>query len=385
LGAKKKIDLSLCALTACVMTVYNVLPTILPIYLSYSPFSASPAEIGLLTAVPSLTSLLFRIPFGILSDKKGKKPILAISLFSAAASSVMFYYSKDVSMIIFSSIVYGISTSTFVPVSLSIISGLYVAEEQQKPLALFTFASAIGVVLGPTILSFFLLFVEIKDGFILSLIILLLGLGVFALGFRDSMETQESPLDFKHSFSRILRNSNIVASSLILSCSMLAMNAVTTFLPVLLIEQLNLDPRLGVTLIMIRSFSIIIMRALILMNIQNRIGVKRFVIAALFLNLGVPLISLGRNFFDMVTPVTLSGLAHGALYPLSSYIVSKETNPEDAGLANSYFMLIVDATGFLSSALLGIVAEISNLSLVFIFGGITSAVGALISFLSLRI
>jgi MFS family permease len=367
------------------MIVYNVLPIVLPIYLSYPPFSASPAEIGLLTAMPALASLLLRIPFGILSDKKGKKPILAMSLFSAAASSMMFYYSKDVSMLIFSGIVYGISSSTFVPVSLSIISGLYIAEEQQKPLALFTFASAIGVVLGPTILSFFLLYAEVKDGFILSLIFILLGLGVFALGFRNSMEIQDSPLDFKHSFSRIVRNSNIAISSFILSCSMLALNAVTTFLPVLLIEQLNLDPRLSVTLIMVRSFSIIIMRALILMDIQNRIGVKRFVAAAMLLNLGIPFIYIGRNFFDMVIPVALSGLAHGALYPLSSYIVSKETSPEDAGLANSYFMLIVDAASFLSSALLGIVAEISDLSLVFIIGGTMSAVGALVSFLSLRI
>lgn len=367
------------------MTVYNLLPIILPIYLSYAPFSASPAEIGLLIAVPALTSLLFRIPFGILSDKRGKKPILAISLFSAAASSVMFYYSRDVSMLILSSLVYGISNSTFVPVSLSIISGLYVEEEQQKPLALFTFASAIGVVLGPTILSVFLLFAEVRDGFILSLIILLPSLGVFALGFRDSMETQDTPLNFKRSFTRILRNSNIITSSLILSCSMVAINAVGTFLPVLLIEQLNLDPRLGVTLIVIRSFGIIIMRTLILMNIQNKIGVKRFIIAALLLNLGVPLIALGRGFLDMVIPVALSGLAHGALYPLSSYIVSKETGPGDAGLANSYFMLIVDAASFASSALLGIVAEFSSLPLVFVIGGVTSAVGALFSILSLRI
>lgn len=367
------------------MTVYNVLPIVLPIYMSYAPFYASPEEIGLLAAVPTFTSLLLRIPFGILSDKKDKKLILAISLVSGTASFVLFYYSKSILLLVLASIVYGISVSTFIPISLSIISSLYKREEQEKSLGLYTFASAIGVVLGPAILNIFFVFAGVQDSFILSLVIALLGLGAFALGFRDSIKTQRVSQNLNKSLKKILRNSNIMGSSLAYSCSGLTMNAVSTFLPVLLINELGLDPKLSVPLITIRSFFVIITRTLILLNVQNKIGTKRFIIIGLFLHSGIFLIAFGHNFFDMIIPVALSGLGHGILYPTTSYVISKEVNQEEVGLANSYYTLIADGAGFLSCALLGIMAEELGLSLVFVTLGLISVVGVFASFVLVRI
>jgi len=287
--------------------------------------------------------------------------------------------------LIFSGVLYGISSSTFVLASLSMIGGLSGEKEKQRLLVLFTLSSAIGAVLGPAFLSILLLFTEIKNAFILSLILVLFSLCLFYFGIKGFSEARNTSPSFKASLGRILRNRNIIASSIILACSSLALNVVNTFLPVLLIDKLSLNPELAVTFFAIRSFMFIFMRLLILLNIQDKIGVKRFLIMTLLLHSGLAAVAFSHDVVGLLLPVVLSGLAHGAIYPMSSYVVSKAASPEETGLANAFFMFIVDASNFLSSVLLGLVAEVLDISLVFIIGGMVPIAGALVSAIMIRI
>ena len=146
-------------------------------------------------------------------------------------------------------------------------------------------------------------------------------------------------------------------TSVVLSCSRLALIAVTTFLPVYLLMELDQDPKLTVILITIRSLMFIFMRFMLVRNIQDKIGLKRMVVFSLFLHSVISLLAISNDFISMVTPVVISGLAHGALYPLTSYIVSLSSTSEVSGLTNAYFMFLTDTALFSGSILFGFIAE----------------------------
>lgn len=140
-----------------------------------------------------------------------------------------------------------------------------------------------------------------------------------------------------------------------------------------------MDPEININFIIIRSLMIVMMRVLIFLNVQNRIGIKRFSTLALFLNLALSLITFRGQYYDVLFAVSLSGLAHGAIYPIASYLVSRSVKSNELGLANALLFLFVDAFRSSSLILFGIFAEIFTVSHLFLFTGLISVVGAIIS------
>lgn len=132
---------------------------LLPVFALYTHkiASATPALIGLALGIYGVTQACCQIPFGILSDRLGRKPILAVGLILLGLGSVVAAISHSIYWIIIGRALQG--TGAIGSTILATIADLTRDEDRSKAMALvgmtigFSFAAAL--ILGPAINAWF--------------------------------------------------------------------------------------------------------------------------------------------------------------------------------------------------------------------------------------
>ena len=114
---------------------------------------ATPTLIGIVIGGYALTQMLFQIPFGVMSDKFGRKGTIIFGLLIFAIGSIICALSTDIYTLIFGRLLQG--AGSIGAVVTAMISDL--VKEQQRPKAMavmgssIAFAFAISMIAGPTI------------------------------------------------------------------------------------------------------------------------------------------------------------------------------------------------------------------------------------------
>ncbi len=122
-----------------------VIPTLPFIALKYQ---ASPFVIGLLMASYSLFQFLAAPILGQLSDKYGRKPVLAISLLGSALGYFLIAVANNLWLIFVSRIIDGI-TGGNISVAQAYIADITQGKERTKAMGLIGMAFGLGFILGP--------------------------------------------------------------------------------------------------------------------------------------------------------------------------------------------------------------------------------------------
>ena len=114
---------------------------------------ATPTLVGIVIGGYALTQMLFQIPFGVMSDKFGRKGTIIFGLLIFAIGSIICALSTDIYSLIFGRLLQG--AGSIGAVVTAMISDL--VKEQQRPKAMavmgssIAFAFAISMIAGPTI------------------------------------------------------------------------------------------------------------------------------------------------------------------------------------------------------------------------------------------
>jgi len=361
-----------------------MLSTTLPIYASDPPFFSSPAQVGIIFSASAIVALLLRVPLGILSDRLGRKTVFLTSLVANLVSFLIFYTATNTLTLLIASALKGIESAIFVPTMLATISDLFSGQRKQEVLGFYTLSSAVGIFLGPFIISLLLTVTDLRTTFFVALMIELVVILFSFLRIRSFRFPYRPQTGIRKSIGRILSNKDIIGSTFALSTSVFALTAVTVFLPFFTDQRLGLDPARVVTLFTIRSFALVSMRTLTVLRLQDKIEVKRLILVSLLLHSGISLIPISQNYYELILPLLLSGIAHGVLYPTTAYIVSESTMSKESGLANAFYMLALDLASFLGPLLLGLAAEKFSISLVFLVGAVAPLLGILVSYLTIK-
>ncbi|MCS7083362.1 MAG: MFS transporter [Aquificaceae bacterium] len=94
------------AVAVRMLGIFLLLPVLSPYASSLS--GATPALVGLSVGIYGLSQSLLQVPFGYLSDIFGRKPIIAIGLFSYIVGSFMCAAASDVRFLVFGRLVQGV-------------------------------------------------------------------------------------------------------------------------------------------------------------------------------------------------------------------------------------------------------------------------------------
>ena len=168
---------------------------------------ATPTLIRIVIGGYALTQMLFQIPFGVMSDKFGRKGTIIFGLLIFAIGSIICALSTDIYTLIFGRLLQG--AGSIGAVVTAMISDL--VKEQQRPKAMavmgssIAFAFAISMIAGPTIGAAF----GVESLFYITLFLALASIFV-------SMKFDKNPPQITHTYKEkaklgeILGNPNLI-------------------------------------------------------------------------------------------------------------------------------------------------------------------------------
>jgi DHA1 family tetracycline resistance protein-like MFS transporter len=128
-------------------TGFGMIIPLLPFYAE--TFQAGSAALGVLIASFPLMQFIFSPILGRISDNVGRKPVLAISILTSAASFVFFAIANSFLILLLSRIVAGLATET--AVAQAYIADITGKEERASGMGKVGAAHAAGFIVGPAI------------------------------------------------------------------------------------------------------------------------------------------------------------------------------------------------------------------------------------------
>ena len=132
-----------------VMLGYGMVMPIMPFYIEH--FGAGGTELGWLMSTYSLMQLICAPIWGVLSDRYGRKPILAIGVLGYAITLFMFGLAKTFAMLFIARSLSGILSSATMPTAMAYIGDNTPQKEKSKGMGQLGAMVGVGVILGPLV------------------------------------------------------------------------------------------------------------------------------------------------------------------------------------------------------------------------------------------
>ena len=215
---------------------------VLPVFVLYSEDlqGATSVLIGLAIGIYGLSQALFQIPFGSLSDRFGRKPLILLGLGLFLAGSVVAAMATDIYTMIFGRFLQG--SGAIASVLMALISDLTSEDSRTKAMAMVGMSIGVSfslaLVLGPLIASFS----GLSGIFWCTAAMAFLGM-VWLLWFvpnpAQSIRNRESRV-FKDQLSGVLRQPELLRLDLGIFVLHMILTAIFIAVPVSLIEQAEL-------------------------------------------------------------------------------------------------------------------------------------------------
>jgi len=112
-------------------------------------FVLSNMEIGLISAIPSLVSVLFTLPVGWMSDRYGARRLVALSVGMAAAGAAVAGFTVSPAMYIVGLVLMTLTSTFYHPPSHSYTARMVEVGERSKAMGFLNAGGTFGVALGP--------------------------------------------------------------------------------------------------------------------------------------------------------------------------------------------------------------------------------------------
>ncbi|WP_100623288.1 MFS transporter [Candidatus Coxiella mudrowiae] len=261
---------SLAAIMAFRMLGLFMLLPVFSLYAKQIPF-ATPALIGIALGIYGLLQACFQIPFGMLSDHIGRKPVITAGLILLGVGSILAALSHSIYGIIIGRALQGAGAigSTI----LAMIADLTRDEERSKAMALvgmvIGFSFAIALIIGPVINTWF----QLKGIFWTTVIFATLGIILLYTVVPTPPQPLPHPEVKSESgyFKKVIRSSALLRLDLGIFSLHCILTAMFIGLPIILSQVINLSEHEQVSLyLIILLFAFIIAMPLIILSEKKR-------------------------------------------------------------------------------------------------------------------
>ena len=213
---------------------------ILPVFALYATGldGHTPFLIGLAIGIYGLTQAVLQIPFGLASDRIGRKPVIAVGLLIFAAGSVIAATASSLWMVILGRAVQGAGA---IPAAvMAMVADLTREEQRSKAMA------AIGMSIGASfVLS--LILGPVLDGLIgvpgifwITGLFALLAIGIILFAVPTPVRTQKRTGNLRKDFARILRDRQLLRLDAGVFVLHLVMTAMFVVLPGSIAQTMDL-------------------------------------------------------------------------------------------------------------------------------------------------
>ena len=323
--------------------------------------------IGFIVSVSTMTGMLLKPVFGILSDRWGRKVWLLVAtiLFSGTPFLYQFVTTEQELMVL--RLFHGISTAIFGPVSLAYVAGIN-ARGLGARIAYFGMSRLLASLTAPLIAGILLTFLNFQTVFLLIGFCSLFGMIPIFLLSENLVEKPQKKVSiinyFFTSFKYSIKIPTIWLAGFLELMVYLTIYAVKAFLPLFIISQE------GGTVLQAGLFFFMQELAHVLFRpvggkLSDKYGQPLIII------LGMVLLSLGLYLLTNLTdnlfllPAILFGIGQGLIFPSSVALLSKSARGNYLGAAMGFYGALRNFGKVIGPIIAGMLLSVFSYAIVF--------------------
>lgn len=332
-------------------------------------------QVNLIDTVRSTMSILLLVPFGILSDRYGRRPMIVYPRAIMFVGTLIRAFATDPNHLILASFIGGFAGGSYFPVLLSMIADIAEPEERQEAISTLFLFSSIGMVSGPLIATFLLKQPQITLRNIYQItaiaqICVLIYLAILIRETKPQTKKSAKSESLPH-IKKLIRETSFQDLIIMAFLYNFYHSIFRTYIPIYGRVNLNLTDAEVASFNLYRNLGVMLIR-LSSATFLIRVPIIHLLISVLALGGLTGLIApFTNNYTIIVVVLFLSGVSFGAFRILSTTLVAKNSIPENRGIANS-LLDFGQSTGNFIKILTSSIAENMGLTPVFILGGVTS-------------
>jgi MFS family permease len=355
----------------------SVLIPVIPLY--SSGLSASISEIGVIVALLSYGTALFMIPFGLLSDRVGRRTLLVIGLIISAICPFLYSFTTTITQLSLLRALHGIGLAAQIPVTIAAVLDLSPANQRGKALGWYTTATQSGLMVGPVIGGYLLNSLSFSAVFITSSIFSVAGLIIVLLRSREIPQRKVDTIGGSLTFNW-LKQKALYGAILTPFAISLGLGTVNAYMPIYC-KGFDISV-IGAGLIITLAYASSAMLRVFAGSVSDKIGRKPMILTGLALS--AIMIGLIANFNTLISLSIVAfcfGIGMGIVQPSSMALTADLASDKSRGLAIGMFTSLYQFGSAVGPTVMGAVAASSNLQLMFLTCGISLAFCLLIIYI----
>ena len=359
------------------ITGYGIIIPLLPYYAS--EFDAGPAALGVLIASFAVMQFFFSPLLGRVSDSKGRKPILLLSLFVSFVGFTIFSFANSFLMLLLSRIIAGIATER--TVAQAYIADITDDKMRTKELGKIGAALGAGFIIGPAMGGVLSTFSYSIAGYAAMLLTIVNIFFVFYFLSEPNREREQS-IEFSGYFSGLsdsLKKPLLGPTLLILFIVTFAFSTIPVIVPLLGLELFNFDSfQLSIVFIYIGLIQIL-MQGFLISWLSKRFGEEKLIVVGpTLMAIGVFIMPVFQNLVIFYVANSLLAAGFGFINTSVPAFLSKRSSGSEQGSVLGIVSSIGSIANIPGPSIIGVVYDIAGLFVPFAFSSILLAIAFLI-------
>lgn len=358
----------------------NLLVPVMPLYAT--KLGASVAEVGFIVALIAYGTALFMIPFGLLSDRFGRRTYFIIGFVILTLSPVLYIWTTDPVQLSIVRALNGVGAAAQIPTTIATVLDLAPEEQRGRTLGWYTTATQCGLMIGPVLGGYVLNVLGFTAAFIGSSILAFIGLAIILWQFNRIPCREHAEFSANRSWNW-LKQRNLYGGLLAPLTLAVGVGTLGAFIP-LYGASFGINAT-GAGLIITLSFASSAVLRLPAGTFSDRVGRQPLIMGGLVLAaVSMALVSQFHSLMLLSIIALCFGAAQGVIQPSGMALIADLSPKKAKGLGMGMFTTAFQIGYAVGPTAMGAVAERSNFEIMFIACSLSLALGLLIIFILFR-
>jgi len=330
-------------------------------------------QINLITTVGMVMGIMLEVPFGMLSDRLGRKPMLIWSRTIVIFGTLIHVFATTPDHLIISSLLGGLAGGEFFPILLSMIGDVAEPNKRQEAISTMFLFSSFGMLIGPIVCSSLLLIPVITLRSIYQIVFVgQIALVIYIVGMVH--ETKSKPVkgnkvSFKVYLMDLLKEKNFQMLLGMAFFFSLSRSITGTYIPIYAKKTLLLSDAEVASFSIFGNLAVMFMR-FVSASFVTKIQSGRTLLTMQFMGGMAGILCIFANsYVSIILILFISGLSYGGNRILESVLVANNSRPQNRGVANSLQNVSVSIGG-MAKILTTPIVDFLGFAPTFLVGGI---------------